>query len=145
MFNEFDSLFTLFDVMENELSTKKNVDPKRFEKRLCTNSYPPSNVYIDDNGNYVIEVALCGLKPGEDYEVTMSKNVLTLKIENKNKEVNYNYLQHGLKIPSKGEVKWLIDDNSVDLNDFKTTFENGLFRIVFMKKAPEKVSEFKIV
>ena len=78
------------------------------------------------------------------YEGTMSKNVLTLKIENKNKEVNYNYLQHGLKIPSKGEVKWLID-NSVDLNDFKTTFENGLFRIVFMKKAPEKVSEFKIV
>ena len=80
MFNEFDSLFTLFDVMENELGTKKNVDPKRFEKRLCTNSYPPSNVYIDGNGNYVIEVALCGLKPGEDYEVTMSKNVLTLKI-----------------------------------------------------------------
>lgn len=145
MFNEFDSLFTLFDVMENELGTKKNVDPKRFEKRLCTNSYPPSNVYIDDNGNYVIEVALCGLKPGEDYEVTMSKNVLTLKIENKNKEVKYNYLQYGLKIPSKGEVKWLIDDNSVDLNDFKTTFENGLFRIAFMKKAPEKVSEFKIV
>lgn len=56
MFNEFDSLFTLFDVMENELGTKKNVDPKRFEKRLCTNSYPPSNVYIDGNGNYVIEV-----------------------------------------------------------------------------------------
>lgn len=145
MFKEFDSLFTLFDVMENELGTKKTVDPKRFEKRLCTASYPPSNVYIDNKGNYVIEVALCGLKPGEDYQVTMSKNILTLRIDNQNPENEHHYLQRGLKIPSKCEVKWLVDDNNVNLDDFNTTFENGLFKIVFMKKTPEKVSEFKII
>lgn len=143
MFADFDSMFTLLEELDT-MGTKK-VGPKRFEKRLCTNSYPPSNVYVDDKGNYVIEVALCGLKPGKDYEVTMSNNVLTLKIKNENLEKKCHYLQHGLKIPSQCEVKWLVDDKSVNLNKFDSSFENGLFKIVFKKKELEKATEFKII
>jgi HSP20 family molecular chaperone IbpA len=143
MFADFDSMFTLLEELD-KMGTKK-VDPKRFEKRLCTNSYPPSNVYVDGNGNYVIEVALCGLKPGKDYEATMSNNILTLKIKNDNIEKSCHYLQRGLRIPSQCEVKWLVDDKSVNLNKFDTSFDNGLFRIVFKKKEIEKASEFKII
>lgn len=53
-------------------------------------SYPPYNLIKKDDDSYVIELALAGFDKS-DLEITIDKNMLTIKGEKENKDTEYAY------------------------------------------------------
>lgn len=117
-----DELANLFDLGLNRGG--------RFEKSVCSNSFPPSNMYITSLKDLVIEVALAGVNPN-DVSVELVQNTISLKVKSKDsvKEDNKSYIQRGLKFAMDNEVMWKIDVNKFDVDNITVDLKNGLLTI----------------
>lgn len=129
-FSSFDQVFDLFDEI---------LDSTDFVSRLPTvivnQGYPPSNIFTNKDGRFVIELAVAGWKQEElsiDYEDHYLKVTLNpLDSDNENR-----YIQKGIK-RSKTDFKVLIpkkyDERSIDAQ-----YSNGLLTISLSVKEEAK-------
>lgn len=145
LFSDFDSVTKAMETAFNE--TGRIVD-KTLEKVTI-----PMNIYKDENGTQVIEIAAVGLK---------KENIkLTIKVENGN-----SYLYIKSNVPEKSEeqkqteekrvysirkIKNLADldvriwlPNTLDIDNASRTLENGLLTIRIPMKEESKPRELTI-
>ena len=145
LFSDFDSVTKAMETAFNE--TGRIVD-KALEKVTI-----PMNIYKDENGTQVIEIAAVGLK---------KENIkLTIKVENGN-----SYLYIKSNVPEKSEeqkqteekrvysirkIKNLADldvriwlPNTLDIDNASRTLENGLLTIRIPMKEESKPRELTI-
>ena len=92
--------------------------------RRSTEGYPVTDLYLDDDGNSVIECALAGF----------NKDQLTIEV--KEGRITINAEQGGedsetaRRIARRSFTKSFVDhSNKLDLEKAKASFENGLLRI----------------
>ena len=92
--------------------------------RRSTDGYPVTDLYLDDDGNSVIECALAGF----------NKDQLTIEV--KEGRITINAEQGGedsetaRRIARRSFTKSFVDhSNKLDLEQAKASFENGLLRI----------------
>ena len=92
--------------------------------RRSTDGYPVTDLYLDDDGNSVIECALAGF----------NKDQLTIEV--KEGRITINAEQGGedsetaRRIARRSFTKSFVDhSNKLDLEKAKASFENGLLRI----------------
>lgn len=112
----------------------------RFEKSVCSNSFPPSNMYISSLKDLIIEVALAGVNPN-DVSVELVQNTISLKVKSKDsiKGEKKSYIQRGLKFATNNEVMWKIDVNKFDVDNITVDLKNGLLTI----KVPPRNKEIQ--
>ena len=104
--------------------------PAKVEKEICSSSFPPSNVDINqDTKVLTIECSLTGVKEDE-FSLDFENDKIKLVVKKDNDMSKRYYLQHGLKLISNGEIIWKVDLRNYDRDSTKVTYENGLLRIV---------------
>ena len=107
-------------------------DPFPVIKR-STEGYPVTDIYVDDEGRHVIEMALAGFSK-ENIQVEVKDNTVTIRCESKTKEEDVKQR----RIATRAFCKTFVDyDNKLDLAAADVRFENGLLSIA-LPLLPEK-------
>jgi HSP20 family molecular chaperone IbpA len=148
-------IFDIIDSVLNDFPTISNggfFQAPRQAKALQTGGFPFADIFIDEDKNYVIKVALSGI-PKEKIDLTIQNRVIDLKIDleeeakddekdvsEKDKEarVPQRYLQRGIKSFTFVENSWTIPEKW-DVEQIKTDYKDGLLTVV----APLRQEEVK--
>jgi HSP20 family molecular chaperone IbpA len=107
---------------------------------LVSSTYPPTNVYEDDNKNYVIEVAVAGYSEDEINLNVEDMRVILELTPNKNKTPIYK--QQGIR-HSEGKISFGIHPR-YDLKAIKATNKDGILTIKLPIKEEAKPSTITI-
>jgi HSP20 family protein len=133
-FNQYPALTDLFDALEKNFFNNE----ERYEGNI-----PAVNIK-EDNDKFVLEMAAPGMKKN-DFHISVEKDVLTISSERKEekeekkdnyarREFYYNSFSRSFNLPE-----------SIDLENIKADYKNGILNIVLPKKEETKVSrEIKI-
>ena len=129
---------TALDQLFNEFFT----DPNPWIKQ-STNGYPVTDIYKDDDGNQVIEMALAGFSK-EDIEISVAENTITIS-PNATKEQFFNG-SIDRKIARRSFSRKFVDyNNQLKLKGCKASFVNGLLRVEIPKIEQEKPTTIEII
>lgn len=113
-------------------SIKNRNIPSKLPKEIVAGDFPPSTIYLDKKGNFVIECAVAGWS-SDKIKVTYSDNYIHLKLDQILDDWCI-YLQKGIKFPSKQtECQFFIDTNIFIANEIKTQLKNGILTITVPK------------
>jgi len=117
-------------------------DPFPVIKR-STEGYPVTDIYVNDDGDNVIEMALAGFSK-EDIKVEVKDNTVTIRCNAKTKED----AGKQRRIATRAFCKTFIDYyNKLDLMGANVTFENGLLSLtiplLILKVKEPKLLEIK--
>lgn len=116
-------------------------DPAPMIKR-STDGYPVTDIYKDDEGNQVIEMALAGFTK-DDISIEIKENTIDISC-NRAEEKNSSRYQR--KIARRSFTKKFVDyHNKLDLINSKAKFENGLLEIVIPHQKEAKSISIDIV
>lgn len=108
-------------------------DPFPVIKR-STEGYPVTDIFVDDDGNHVIQMALAGFSK-ENIQVEVKDNSVTIRCESQVKEEDVKQR----RIATRAFCKTFVDyDNKLDLMNADAKFENGLLSLT-IPLLPDKV------
>ena len=128
---------TAFDQIFNEFF----VDPKPWIKQ-STHGYPITDLYKDDDGNQMIEMALAGFDK-KDLEIKIAENTITIS----SNATTEQYLEGSAhrKIARRSFSRKFVDyDNQLDMKRSEATFVNGLLRVAIPKQKEAEPTVIKI-
>lgn len=105
-----------------------------FNTEDCSDRFPPSSKFIDEDKRIVIQVGLCGCDEKCIKELSVSDDIITLRIDNPvpnaiEDKTGKVYAQKGLKLPRKEILQWRFNPIFHDPNTLKYEFANGLLTI----------------
>ena len=100
------------------------------------NTYPPYNISKIDDGTYRISIALAGFETN-DIDITLEKDILTIKSSGKKKNIRENFLYKGIAFRAF-EKKFQLADN---IKIKEATLKNGLLNIDLLKILPKEVKK----
>ncbi len=126
----------------------------KLPKEIVTSSFPPSDVYIDENKAMKIEMAVAGYtkdlisieqSPDDsDYiRVTLNSKAKAEDTgsdaeEKEEKKPERVYLQQGIKKPETSSIEFYVDPSKFDITTTKAAFDNGILTITIDKSATLK-------
>tara|TARA_Y100000310_G_scaffold282943_1_gene304574 strand:+ start:257 stop:697 length:441 start_codon:yes stop_codon:yes gene_type:complete len=111
-------------------------DPFPMIKR-STEGYPLTDIYVDSEGNQVIEIALAGFSK-EELAVEVMDNKVTIRAAAHLPEDDSKNQGLQRRIAQRAFSRTFVDyNNQLDLALSSVSFENGLLRIV-IPKIPEQ-------
>ena len=116
-------------------------DPVPMIKR-STEGYPLTDIYKDESGNAIIEMALAGFSK-EDFLIEIKENTITISFHGKPGRAEDRPQR---RIAKRSFSKKFIDfDNQHDLIKSTAAFENGLLKITIppQEEALSKIIEIK--
>lgn len=126
------SFYSLFQDLERNTNLYKNT----------TSGYPLTDIYVDDDENQVIEMALAGFSKS-DIDIGVEANTITIKSEKPKKDSvetkikvseNLTYAKKR-NISKRSFSKTYVDyDNILDFSNVQASFENGLLKILIPRK-----------
>jgi HSP20 family molecular chaperone IbpA len=100
-----------------------------------TQGYPVTDIYKDEEGNQIIEMALAGFTK-EDIGVSCGPNRSLVISSEKGSDTDDLVRGHQRRIARRSFKKTFVDYyNQLDLENCKATFENGLLKIVIPQHA----------
>ena len=109
-------------------------DPGPMLKR-STEGYPLTDIYKDESGNSIIEMALAGFSK-EDFLIEIKENTITISFQGKPWQGEDRPQR---RIAKRSFSKKFIDfDNQHDLTKSTASFENGLLKITIPSQSEEK-------
>ena len=102
--------------------------------RRSTEGYPVTDIFIDDDGNHVIKMALAGFSK-DNIKIEVKENTITIKCD---AETTDEAIQHR-RIATRAFSKTFIDyDNKLNLLKTDVTFKDGLLSLIIPKLPEEK-------
>jgi len=134
---------TSFDRLFNDLA-KDFFAPTTVATNTSHNTRPSVNI-IEDEHNYVLEVAAPGLKK-EHFELKVDKNTLTIKGEKKVEETasTEKFLRREFGYQSF-ERSFTLAEDKVEAQDIHATYSEGVLKVTLPKKAEAKAEEPKLI
>ena len=101
--------------------------------RRSTNGYPVTDIYKDDSGNQIIEMALAGFSK-DDIKIDIEDNTITIWSESFSDQT----INKQRRIARRDFSKRFVDfENHLDLTSSKATFVNGLLEITIPPQKPK--------
>lgn len=140
----FDTIFTdPFDNNSNLLEAYNSTAPK-IRKDVCSTSFPPSSMAIDDKTKELhIMVALAGLNEN-DISLDYNNDYLTLKVSKQKEDNDRAFYYKGLRLIEDGEVKWRINRGKFDMDKTTVSFKDGLLEVVIPPTEAAKPKQKKL-
>lgn len=134
---------TSFDRLFNDLA-KDFFAPTVVATNTSNTNCPSVNI-IEDEHNYVLEVAAPGLKK-EHFELKVDKNTLTIKGEKKVEETasTEKFLRREFDHQSF-ERSFTLAEDKVETQDIRATYSEGVLKVTLPKKAEAKAEEPKLI
>ncbi len=134
---------TSFDRLFNDLA--KDFFAPTVVATNTSNTTRPSVNIIEDEHNYVLEVAAPGLKK-EHFELKVDKNILTIKGEKKVEETasTEKFLRREFGHQSF-ERSFTLAEDKVEAQDIHATYSEGVLKVTLPKKAEVKSEEPKLI
>jgi len=152
-FKNYRNMFDLIDDIFNDAyygAATGSVQPVRFNKNISSQSFPPTNILIDQKTKIMtIQSALAGIH--EDWiNLSFDGDSLNLivnvpKNEEKKEETQNYYFQIGLKKIESLKTSWNVDPRYFDREKVEVKFDNGLLTITIPPReevAPKKIPIF---
>jgi HSP20 family molecular chaperone IbpA len=100
-------------------------------------SYPPTNIYIQDDRTLVFEFALAGFSENA-ITLEFKGNYLLLSakapVEETEASEGRHYFKRRLKLRSIEQQKYLVPEDKFDREAVEATFKNGILRVVIPPK-----------
>ena len=124
--------YSLFQDMERNTDLYRNT----------TSGYPLTDIYVDDEENQVIEMALAGFSK-EQLNISVESNTITVESDGIGKDAGGSKLKasdnltytNKRNISKRSFSKTYVDyDNILDFSDVEASFENGLLKLVIPRK-----------
>ena len=107
-------------------------DPAPFV-RNSTSGYPLTDIYQDEDGNQIIEMALAGFRKG-DLIIETKENTVTISSERQSGDEDNNR-----RIARRGFKKTFVDyGNKLDFEKASASFENGLLMVKIPQRAEKR-------
>ena len=101
-------------------------NPEPYVKQT-TNGYPLTDIYKEEDGSQVIEMALAGFSK-EDILINTEANKITISADGSN--LKGQLTENRRRIAKRAFKKSFVDyHNTLDFGSSNATFENGLLRI----------------
>jgi len=101
-------------------------NPEPYVKQT-TNGYPLTDIYKEEDGSQVIEMALAGFSK-EDILINTEANKITISAEGS--KLKGQLVENRRRIAKRAFKKSFVDyHNTLDFGSSNATFENGLLRI----------------
>ena len=101
-------------------------NPEPYVKQT-TNGYPITDIYKEEDGSQVIEMALAGFSK-EDILINTEANKITISAEGS--KLKGQLVENRRRIAKRAFKKSFVDyHNTLDFGNSNATFENGLLRI----------------
>ena len=101
-------------------------DPEPYVKQT-TNGYPLTDIYKEEDGSQVIEMALAGFSK-EDILINTEANKITISADGS--KLKGQLAENRRRIAKRAFKKSFVDyHNTLDFGNSNATFENGLLRI----------------
>ena len=101
-------------------------NPEPYVKQT-TNGYPLTDIYKEDDGSQVIEMALAGFSK-EDILINTEANKITISADGS--KLKGQLAENRRRIAKRAFKKSFVDyHNTLDFGSSNATFENGLLRI----------------
>jgi len=101
-------------------------NPEPYVKQT-TNGYPITDIYKEEDGSQVIEMALAGFSK-EDILINTEANKITISAEGS--KLKGQLVENRRRIAKRAFKKSFVDyHNTLDFGSSNATFENGLLRI----------------
>ena len=101
-------------------------NPEPYVKQT-TNGYPLTDIYKEEDGSQVIEMALAGFSK-EDILVNTEANKITISADGS--KIKGQLAENRRRIAKRAFKKSFVDyHNTLDFGNSNATFENGLLRI----------------
>ena len=124
-----------FDEVFNEFF----VDPQKMIKN-STSGYPVTDIYTDEKGSQIIEMALAGFRKS-DLRVAAEDNTITISCDNESGSSN-----SSRRIAKRKFKKTFIDyDNQLDFSKTKADFIDGLLKVEIPKIESKKKIKIDIM
>ena len=102
-------------------------NPEPYVKQT-TNGYPLTDIYKEEDGSQVIEMALAGFSK-EDILINTEANKITISADGS--KLKGQLAENRRRIAKRAFKKSFVDyHNTLDFGNSNATFENGLLRIV---------------
>ena len=115
-------------------------NPEPYVKQT-TNGYPLTDIYKEEDGSQVIEMALAGFSK-EDILINTEANKITISSKG---VLHDQRLENTRKIAKRRFKKDFVDyHNTLDFGNSDATFENGLLRIVIPLREEVKPRQITI-
>jgi len=101
-------------------------NPEPYVKQT-TNGYPLTDIYKEEDGSQVIEMALAGFSK-EDILINTEANKITISADGS--KLKGQFAENRRRIAKRAFKKSFVDyHNTLDFGSSNATFENGLLRI----------------
>ena len=100
------------------------------------NTYPPYNISKIDDYMYRISMAVAGFER-KDIDITMEKDILTIRSPGKKKNIDENFLYKGIAFRAF-EKKFQLADN---IKIKEASLKNGLLNIDLLKILPKEIKK----
>lgn len=117
------------------------------KKSYVTYSFPPTDVFVDENKNLNFRFALAGYDD-ESLDISFSGDTMILKVKNVNefesdKEKSFKFLSRGIK---RGGClnRYYVPSQAYNVENAKATFVNGILSIHVPAKEVEKPLKIEI-
>ena len=124
----FDQIFDQF--FENPLPMIKR----------STDGYPLTDIYTDESGNQIIEMALAGFSK-EDISIEAKQNTIEIKCDKSDEDGPRSHR----RIARRAFTKKFVDyHNQLDFTAARASFENGMLNVQIPKKEDQKTFTVKI-
>ncbi len=115
----------------------------RGEQELTVSNFAPAVDIYEDEHNITVKAELPGIDP-KDVDVRVENNTLTIKGERKfekeEKEENF----HRIERRYGNFVRSFILPNTVDTDNVKADYENGVLKIQLAKRAEARPKQIKV-
>ncbi|HEX2329387.1 MAG TPA: Hsp20/alpha crystallin family protein [Candidatus Angelobacter sp.] len=141
-FAELTSLQDRFNQLFNQPTTFRDLVPKLEQPLMTANFVPPVDVYEDEHF-ITLEAELPGITEKE-LEITLENNVLTFsgerRMEKEEKKENF----HRVERNYGRFVRSFTLPNTVNPENIKAEFNNGILKIMLMKREEAKPKKITI-
>jgi molecular chaperone IbpA len=124
--SNFNQLFVGFDNMFKQIEKSADL--------LNSTTYPPYNIFKDQNDEYVIELAVSGFTK-DNLDVELANNVLTIKGKSEQEESDSNYYFFRSLAKRNFERKFKFHEY-LEVED--VTLNNGILKITTKQNIPEE-------
>lgn len=114
----------------------KQIAP-RYNKSVCSNQFPPSSKFVNENKELVIQVAATGCSEDDIY-VEIGDGTILIQFQREPNEQSAIYDQHGLKLATNEQVMYKFNNLYHDPNKVSAECKNGLLTIVMQPREEVK-------
>lgn len=146
MYSDLDDIFRSFDsafgVLDTILKNPEQIPVSRLPTILVSSAFPPADIYEDQEGDLVFELATAGYKE-EEISIKFEDDYLKLSITPSKTEETRKYLQKGIK---KCEVKskYFVPAVKYDASLAEAKLLDGILTIRIPIREAAKPREVKI-